>query len=371
MRVAVAMSGGVDSLRTAALLKEDGHDVFGVHMHILPSCEDGRECSAGAIRAREEPLRALASRLGMPIVFLDLRELFEKTVIRPFLEAYRAGLTPNPCTLCNPKVKFGYLYEEARRLGAERLATGHYVALVPPGPESNRFRLCRGKDARKDQSYFLYGLTQEQLAGALFPLGGATKKETVQWAQENGFGLLIPDESQEICFIPSGRYSAFLQEKLGLSPKDAQGPIVNMEGQLLGVHQGIFSYTIGQRRGLGIASSAPYYVVNLDPVSNSVQVGRDNDLYRREVNVEAVNWVSIAPPVEPIHCQVRIRNQHRPAPALVCPQGEREASVCFEESQRAVTPGQAAVFYADSLLLGGGVIAKDPPPAGACPETSR
>ncbi len=349
----------MDSLRAAALLKLEGYNVFGVHMHITPDSVGDGNFGPSDGQDREAGLRALASRLDIPIEFVDLRDSFEKTVILPFLEAYRSGLTPNPCVVCNPRVKFGILMDEARRLGADRLATGHYVRLTRPDSSSARFRLHRAVDSGKDQSYFLYGLAQEQLAHALFPLGGTTKLEVLKWAREAGFGSLVPEESQEICFIPSGDYRRFLQERLGLPGSSAAGNIVDMDGSIVGKHQGIFSYTVGQRRGLGIASSAPYYVVRLDPASNTVQVGRNRDLFRSGFNVDGVNWVSIAPPGDPVRCRVRIRNQHNPAAAWVTPAGEREVSVRFDEPQRAVTPGQAAVFYRDGLLLGGGAIKKE------------
>jgi tRNA-specific 2-thiouridylase len=301
-------------------------------------------------------LEELATSLRIPLAFVDLREPFERLVIAPFIEAYLHGLTPNPCITCNPEVKFGLLREEARLRGAEYLATGHYARILPPSSRPDRYRLCKARDPGKDQSYFLYGLSQEQLASALFPLGGHLKKEVLQWADEAGYKRSIPEESQEICFIPSGGYQRFLQERLDLSSISVRGPIVDMEGNALGEHKGIFAYTVGQRRGLGIASSAPYYVVGLDAAANTVRVGRAQDLFRRELRAERVRWVSIAPPSEPIPCRVRIRNLHVPAAALVTPVGSDEVRVRFDEPQRAVTPGQAAVFYDGDLVLGGGTI---------------
>lgn len=358
VRVAVAMSGGVDSLRAATLLREQGNDVFGIHMRIRPHSPDGRQCSVPHITAQEAALKELASSIGIPLTVVDMREAFERLVIRPFLQAYLLGFTPNPCITCNPEVKFGLLLEEAQREGADRLATGHYARLPTPDSPGDRFRLCRALDPRKDQSYFLYRLTQEQLASAVFPLGNIKKNDVLRWADETGLSSLIPEESQEICFIPSGNYHEFLRGLPGFPPLPATGRIVDMEGNVLGEHKGIFAYTVGQRRGMGIASSAPYYVVDLDASTNTVRVGRAHHLFRQELEAENVNWVSIPPPSGPLRCQVRIRNQHIPAPARVTPVGEDRATVRFDEPQRAVTPGQGAVFYDGDLLLGGGTIGK-------------
>ncbi len=366
------MSGGADSLRTAALLMtETGNDVFGIHMRLLPDSRRGRWCARKAIEEREEALKALAGRLGIPMVIVDLREDFEARVIEPFIDAYRQGLTPNPCTLCNPAIKFGLLLDEARRLGADRLATGHYARLSRPDrdphpgrdfhtgpslPGTDRFRLLRGADPAKDQSYFLYGLSQEQMASVLFPLGSVMKRETMHWAATSGHGSLIPEESQEICFIPSGSYREFLMERLDLEAFSSRGPIIDMDGVQVGEHRGIFAYTVGQRRGLGIASTAPYYVVEIEPAANVVRVGRAHDLECSELVVHRLNWVSIPPPSGPFPTRARLRNQHTPAPALVIPLEGGEALVRFDLPQRAVTPGQAAVFYDGDLVLGGGII---------------
>jgi tRNA-specific 2-thiouridylase len=355
------MSGGVDSLKVATLLKARGIDVLALHMRLLPESRSRRWNADAILQAREVRLQALAASLAIPLHTLDLRKEFDDLVIQPFLVAYRSGLTPNPCILCNPQIKFGLLLDEARRLGADRLATGHYVRILAPDESCGRFRLLRGRDRHKDQSYFLYGLTQEQLAGALFPLGGCLKTDVLRWAHKTGLAAQLPAESQEICFIPAGHYREFMEERLESAALSSKGEIVDLDGRVLGEHQGVFSYTIGQRRGLGIPSSAPYYVVALDPSRNQVVVGRADDLHRRELIADAVNWVSSAPPGEPIRCRVRLRNQHRPADAQVAPLEEARVTIRFDAPQRAVTPGQAAVFYDEDLVLGGGIISQDHP----------
>ncbi len=356
MRFAVAMSGGVDSLRTAAILKALGHQVMGVSMRIQPESSSGRWCAASLHARREADLARLAQWLSIPLMWVDLRRDFEERVLKPFEETYRLGLTPNPCVLCNPLVKFGALLDHSREMGAERFATGHYARIDPPDDSSTRFRLRRAIDPAKDQSYFLYGLTQAQLAASCFPLGESLKRDVVTWSQHIPVAGLLSGESQEICFIPDGDYHGFLAERAGKNRYEMVGSIVDLEGRVLGEHKGISAYTIGQRRGLGIASTAPFYVVAIDAASNTVRVGRAEDLRRGEIEVGAVNWVSVEAPLEPLSAQVRIRNQHRPAPALVIPLDTGRVTVRFDEPQRAVTPGQAAVFYDQDVVLGGGII---------------
>jgi tRNA-specific 2-thiouridylase len=339
------------------LLKERGHEVFGIHMRFLPSPGDGDEEIGRLVAQREEVLRELAAKCGIALTIVNLREQFDKAVVIPFIEAYRRGLTPNPCIQCNPRIKFGLLQGEALRLGAERLATGHYVRLVSPGHSgTHRFQLRRANDPSKDQSYFLMGLSQEQMAHACFPLGELTKRETLAWAEGTGMKPLISEDSQEICFIPSGSYSDFLRKRTGSDRALRGGPILDLEGNRLGEHKGIYSYTVGQRRGLGIPSTEPYYVIGIEPENNALRIGRAKDLFSETCTVSKVNWVSISRPEGPITCQVRIRNLHKPAPAEVSPIDDNSVRVRFFTPQRAVTPGQAAVFYADDLLLGGGMI---------------
>ncbi|MEJ5347642.1 MAG: tRNA 2-thiouridine(34) synthase MnmA [Desulfosoma sp.] len=353
MRVAIALSGGMDSLRAAWLLKEAGHDVMAFHMR-LPTfgSTDAHETD----HQRESRLRALAHRLGIPLVMVDCRHIFHREVIDPFLRAYAEGLTPNPCVLCNPTVKFGYLLDHALKAGAEKLATGHYVRLQAPDSPYGRYALLCGMDSQKDQSYFLYGLTQKQLSCALFPLGRETKESTRQWAENHGFHELLPEESQEICFIASGDYRRFIQEHWPQATLQGEGPVRDASGAVIGRHKGLYRYTVGQRRGIDIPSSEPYYVLALDPKTNTLWVGRSKDLLCSKALVDRVNWVSIDPPKQPLRAWVRIRHQHRPASALLLPQENGTVQVHFDVAQRAVTPGQAAVFYDRDRVLGGGVL---------------
>lgn len=359
MIIAVALSGGADSLRAAWTLQKAGHSVFALHMRLLPPSAPEGSAPRPETDRHEALVAELAQHLHIPLRVVDLSRDFERLVIRPFLEAYRRGRTPNPCVICNPTVKFGRLLEEARRLGADRLATGHYVRKLDPSQCAGRFGLLRSPDPAKDQSYFLYGLSQEQLEHAVFPLAEETKAATRNWAEREGFARILPEESQEICFIPSGDYRRFLLDRLGGAAPPAEGPILDRSGKVLGRHKGIFNYTIGQRRGLNLPSTAPWYVIRLDPDQNAVWVGRADELLCRETLVCRVNWVSI-PPIDRFRkALVRIRNQHKPAPAVLEPLSETVVRVRFDTPQRAVTPGQAAVFYDGDLLLGGGVIEKD------------
>lgn len=357
MRVAIALSGGMDSLRAAWLLKEAGHDVMAFHMR-LPTF--GSADAVETDRQRESTLYALAQRLDIPLSVVDCREIFLQKVIDPFLRAYAEGLTPNPCVLCNSAVKFGYFLQQALTAGADKLATGHYVRLRVPEKPGERYALLSGIDARKDQSYFLYGLSQEQLAHTLFPLGNETKESTRIWVRTHGFDPLIPEESQEICFIASGNYRRFVEEHWPQALHHAEGPIRDASGAYIGHHKGLYRYTVGQRRGIDIPSTAPYYVLALDPKTNTLWVGRSQDLCAREALVAQVNWVSVDPPMEPLRALVRLRHQHRPAPAWILSQANGTVRVRFDEPQRAVTPGQAAVFYDGKRVLGGGVLQKKP-----------
>jgi tRNA-specific 2-thiouridylase len=341
--VVVALSGGLDSMVTALLLKERGHRVVALHM--LLQQNDPPEPG--------EHLQNLANRLGIPLQAVELRQAFYRQVVTPFLHAYRQGKTPNPCVVCNPKIKFALLLEQALDLGATRLATGHYARLRVD-EDDGRLRLFRARDRRKDQTYFLYGLNQSQLSQTIFPLGTYLKREVKQLAAAAGLTDCHRPESQEICFIPDNDYRRFLEQHLE-TELPASGPIVDQEGIQVGEHQGIHCFTIGQRRGLGIPSSAPYYVVGLEPETNTVRIGRESDLCRSELLVTEVNWLIPSPPTAPTEASVQIRSRHREAPAIL-EVTSRGVLVRFLDPQMAVTPGQAAVFYWGEEVIGGGTI---------------
>ncbi len=359
-KVVVAMSGGVDSSVAAALLVEQGHDVVGVTMHIWPALrarsgqateEGGRErgcCSVGAA----QDARAVARVLDIPHYVLNLQDVFERTVIADFVSEYSRGRTPNPCIRCNEHVKFAALLRRAAALEADYVATGHY-ARIAADDGTGRLRLLRGVDSAKDQSYVLYSLRQKQLARILFPLGGATKAEARCIAATRGLPVADKGESQEICFVPDD-YVAFLRER---APDTLRpGPILDLHGNVIGQHRGAPAYTIGQRRGLGIGAPRPLYVVGIDPNRNAVIVGEASDVVAAGCVVEEVSWVAGEAPELPLRAQVKIRYRAPAASATINADG-REVTVRFAEPQRAVTPGQAAVFYRADEVLGGGTIA--------------
>lgn len=360
VRVAVAMSGGVDSAVAAALLAREGQPVVGITLRIWPShrpAEVTERFDTCCSPAAAEDARRVAERLGIPHYVLNYEAEFDREVIDYFTTAYCRGETPNPCVACNARLKFGSLLLRAQGWGASRVATGHY-ARVALDPASGRRHLRRGVDARKDQSYFLYGLTQEQLAAAVFPLGNLTKTDTRRLARELDLPVAEKPESQEICFVADD-YRAFLRERM---PDAARpGPIRDSAGALRGSHQGVAFYTVGQRRGLQIGSRSPLYVIDIQPERNELIVGEARELFTPAVPVAALNWIAIPGLDAPRRVLAKVRSTQAPVPATLLPEGDAALRCVFEEPQRAVAPGQAAVFYdaADpDLVVGGGTIAR-------------
>ena len=351
-RIVVAMSGGVDSAVTAAILKERGHDVLGVSLRVYDpgSCQESGEktcCSTRDIR----DARRVAADLDIPFSCWDVRRRFGDEVIAPFVEEYRRGRTPNPCVRCNSRIKFRLLLERARGLGADAVATGHYARIEQRG---STWSLARGRDRAKDQSYFLFEIDAGALPEILFPLGALTKEEVRSRARSLGMEVAEKRESQEICFIPDNDCGAFVE---GQVPEGSAGPgpLVDSSGRRLGTHRGLVRYTVGQRRGLGVAVGEPLYVVRIDSGENTVVVGPPEELERRRFEVRGVNWLGAARE-RAFRAEVKIRYRHREAPATVHPLRTGACRVEFDRSQRAVTPGQAAVFYAGERVVGGGWI---------------
>jgi tRNA-specific 2-thiouridylase len=354
-RVVVGMSGGVDSSTSAAILLEQGYDVIGVTLKLWKQdCfspgEDLFKC-CGAKAA--DDVRAVCDHLGIPFHLIDEAEEFQKKVVSYFAAEYKAGRTPNPCILCNEHLKFGTLLRHADQLGAQYVATGHYARVEHV---NGRTLLKRGRDPRKDQSYFLFSLRQNQLSRALFPVGDQTKSDTRTAARQRELKTAEKKESMEICFVPDKDYGKFLQQA-GLAQKH-RGEIVDLHGRVLGHHDGIEFYTIGQRKGLGITTARPVYVIELDAANNRVVVGDDSALDRDEFIVNRCNWIPFDHLTEPIEVTAKIRYNHPGTPATVTPSGDGSAKVKLHTAQRAITPGQAAVFYQDDLVVGGGWIAR-------------
>jgi tRNA-specific 2-thiouridylase len=361
---AVAMSGGVDSSTVAAILRERGDPIVGLTMQLWNQRRLPELARAGPVQHRCCSLddvydaRRVAEHLGFPFYVVNFERKFEETVVRPFVDDYLSGRTPVPCTLCNNHVKFDQLLVTARQIGAERLATGHY-ARVRFNAASGRYELLRARDENKDQSYFLFGLTQEQLSRTEFPLGGLTKDEVRAIARRACLPVAEKPESQEICFVPTGNYVRFIEgylQEQGRAPAEESGEIVTSDGAVIGRHSGLHRYTIGQRRGLGLAAGRPLYVVKIDRANNRLMVGEDEELRSDSCEVRDVNWIFSAAPSRPVEAIVKIRHKHEPAEATIAPVDGATACVRFRLPQRAITPGQAAVFYSGEQVLGGGWI---------------
>lgn len=353
-RVVVGMSGGVDSSATAALLQSQGFEVIGVTLKLWPQdCASRAEdkcCGPQAVM----DARAVCSKLGIPFYLVDEAEEFQKQVIGYFADEYRAGRTPNPCVMCNQHLKFGSLLRRADQLGARFIATGHFARVLTD--DAGRVHLFKGLDPKKDQSYFLFSLRQDQLRRALFPLGEKTKSDTRDVARHCGLRTADKEESMEICFVPDNDYGRFLEQS-GLAQRH-EGEIVDTAGQVLGRHHGIEFFTIGQRRGLGIAAGRPLYVIELDPATNRVVVGEENLLEKSRFQVASTHWIEWETPPDEIRCVAKVRYSHAGIPAVVRPLPDHRAEVICDVPVRAVTPGQACVFYQEDRVLGGGWITR-------------
>jgi tRNA-uridine 2-sulfurtransferase len=365
-KIAVAMSGGVDSSTVAALLVHEGAEVVGLTLqlwdqqrlagkHGIPDTPPvGRCCSLDDVY----DARKVAEHLGVPYYVVNQEERFERDVVRPFVDEYLAGRTPIPCSLCNNHLKFDQLLKTARSIGSEFIATGHY-AVNAWDERRGRWILKHPVDLAKDQTYFLFGLTQEQLAHTLFPLGGMTKPEVREHAREFGLRLASKPDSQEICFIPGGDYKQFLaayMEEQGREIPKSAGEMVDSAGKVIAHHEGIENFTIGQRKGLGVSSPTPLYVLQIDPASHRVTVGADDALATKTLRAHKLNWISIPELRTAMRVKIKIRHRHEPAWATLEPGGTDEAIATFDEPQRAVTPGQSAVFYDGDEVVGGGWI---------------
>lgn len=354
MRVCVAMSGGVDSSVAAVLLQEQGYELSGVNLRMFHNEDLGesREKTCCSL-ADAEDAALVARRLGFPFYVFDFAQVFRDTVIRDFVEEYQAGHTPNPCAVCNREVKFGALLRRVQALGQDFLATGHY-AQVERDPDSGRYLLKRAADRSKDQTYFLYMLTQDQLAHTLFPLGGLHKAEVRQIAETRGLVNARKHDSQDICFVPDGKYADFIERTTG--HPSPTGPFLDREGRVLGQHKGLIRYTRGQHKGLGLSTEEPLYVLEKDAAANTIRLGPDSALWTTELTAEQVNLISVPELTVPLRVTAKTRYSQREAAATVTSLPDGCIHVVFDEPQRAITAGQAVVLYDGEYVVGGGTI---------------